>query len=290
MAATLTEKDVLLEKIECLPCEIICEILSWLPFRKVFQVQSVCHSWRNIVCSSQNFHKLWDERNWERWLVGTLEYEGSVYITDGKMEDRFFRKILDSGGWRLRAGAAGGLMLFSKEGRLRVVNPLTLKSCDLPPPVLLLAGDHEEVAPILFFMEGKHDVCVDIHVDSMVSYEVIVLNDEVIGNWDVLIYRSTQRSWQVTIGNGKVPRILHGKWLPSTDEYCNPETKTFLFVREGADSHINLNAGGSECKGYIMRKGRHLILRNGTCSVSADGTLLLSIECPSYGLEGKMIL
>ncbi|GLJ19463.1 hypothetical protein SUGI_0351400 [Cryptomeria japonica] len=51
---------------ELLPEEIVAEILSKLPPFKLFQVQSVCRSWRQLVKSSAQFQILWKQRSVEQ--------------------------------------------------------------------------------------------------------------------------------------------------------------------------------------------------------------------------------
>ncbi|GLJ19307.1 hypothetical protein SUGI_0347590 [Cryptomeria japonica] len=119
---------------ELLPEEITIEILSRLPLPSVFHAQSVCHSWRTIICCSAQFHKLWDEKNSEQWLFMD-DRDGGVEIFNPS--GHFKKNMFDSSFWLLKA-ASGGLLLYLNrtDGMFQVVNPLTMEARQLPDPIL----------------------------------------------------------------------------------------------------------------------------------------------------------
>ncbi|KAH9319782.1 hypothetical protein KI387_021551, partial [Taxus chinensis] len=114
-----------------------------------------------IVCSSQHFHKLWEERNSRMWLI-TNHCKGDVALFN-KSSGRWLNKtILGSSCWRFRA-AAGGFLLYSNknDGMLQILNPFTMESRRLPDPVLRHRG-------LSFYMKKSdlYRVSVNLNVDS----------------------------------------------------------------------------------------------------------------------------
>ncbi|GLJ19461.1 hypothetical protein SUGI_0351380 [Cryptomeria japonica] len=98
---------------DVLPEEIVEEILWRLPPFKLFQVQTVCRSWREIVRSSAQFHIQWEERT---------------------MEHSDFHEFNN---WCLKAGCDSiSLYAHKKNGKLRVLDALDLQSVELPDDMI----------------------------------------------------------------------------------------------------------------------------------------------------------
>ncbi|GLJ19460.1 hypothetical protein SUGI_0351360 [Cryptomeria japonica] len=97
---------------EILPEEIIEDILSRLSFSKLFQVESVCRSWREIVRSSAHFQILLTHR--------PLQYCHFMFKN-----------------WCLRA-ACDSIFIYAhkKNGKLRVLDTLDLQSVELPDEMI----------------------------------------------------------------------------------------------------------------------------------------------------------
>ncbi|GLJ49861.1 hypothetical protein SUGI_1059550 [Cryptomeria japonica] len=176
---------------ELLPEEINAKILSRLPLPNVFQAQSVCHSWRTIVCSSPHFQKLWDEKNNEQWLAMD-DCDGGVEIfnTNGEFKKKMFEF---SNSWILKA-AGGGLLLYLNEsdGMLQVVNPLTMEARQLPDPIM---GELEHLS----FYLTIEPAAIDLIVDSTTKiYEVIVFMGLKETAY-LLIFRSSTSFWETKV-------------------------------------------------------------------------------------------
>ncbi|GLJ19311.1 hypothetical protein SUGI_0347650 [Cryptomeria japonica] len=189
---------------ERLPEDINVEILSRLPLPNVFQAQSVCHSWRTIIRSFPQFHKLWEEKNSEQWLVMD-DCDGGIEIFNPNRD--FKKKMFDSSSWILKA-ANGGLLLYLNEtdGIFQVINPLTMEARQLPNPIL------REENPF-FYLKIKLGI-IDLIVDSTTkSYQVIVIGGSNQTS-DLLIFRSTTSSWEIKLVEFSYKAARITDWTP----------------------------------------------------------------------------
>ncbi|KAH9317352.1 hypothetical protein KI387_019121 [Taxus chinensis] len=239
---------------DILPEEIIHEILCRLPLDKVLQVQSVCRSWHATVSSSPIFHKLWEDRHSEKWLVMDQCDHGFALFNTKKW---LKKKILSDpkSCWRLLA-AAGGLLLYKNniDGMLKVVNPLTLLSRQLSDPAV---GEK----PLSFYIMKGSDFLIDLYVDSRAAtYKILIFGRfSTVYDRDFLIYRSGQLSWKIILSNGDTDRTIRAPWLLYKTT-CNKRVYRLLLrnyeVYEDVNDHVVVSWGS------VVWKGRNIMLAN----------------------------
>ncbi|KAH9303488.1 hypothetical protein KI387_043850 [Taxus chinensis] len=303
---TEEKKGRVMESIMLLPEEIIHEILSWLPLHKLFQVQSVCHLWRNIVFSSHHFHKLWEERNKEeRWVVRNSNQKHENKNTDlwfslfNRKAGRWLYKktfsTWNSPSWWFLGDAAGGLLLYinKKNGRLLVVNPLTMRSRMLPDP-FFPAETHWGRRQLSFFLKGEQhsDVNTNIVVNSTTwTYQVFVSGNSFPDcefPLQILVYTSVKLSWQIK-NHGLNEWAVIGNWLPykclSGDQtfFCCPMQERFF----DGDWRPGMEFGeiaGAEAAGIcgVVVKGGNIVQATLTTPLSRCICITYEFDKDSY--------
>ncbi|KAH9319784.1 hypothetical protein KI387_021553, partial [Taxus chinensis] len=124
---------------EHLPEELLVEILSRLPPHKIFQLQTVCNSWRTILFSSHHFRQQWRERNMDEIIPAKINSSSSA--------------------WSVKASCSDFLIYASnKSGMLRLFDPLKMESLQIPDQML----GHKLISKYL----KKDTDSIDVDVDS----------------------------------------------------------------------------------------------------------------------------
>ncbi|KAH9303588.1 hypothetical protein KI387_007992, partial [Taxus chinensis] len=262
----------------------------------VFQAQSVCKTWRNMVSSSRHFHELWEERNGEQWLV--MEWKDCGAVALFNRGGFFVKKIFDSSLQRHLIAASGGLLLYldNQDGMFYVVNPLTMRCRQLPDPIM---GDQFLST---YLKSGRHTfdgVMISLSVDSMARRYQVIFKAQLTGLSDIMIYRSLDLSWQNIVVESKMKGLVCGKWFPYKNTanqtvYCFPMHQELQIKTYGSynpPSSINLTLSGGKSSDNIAF-AKDLYKENdynGDCVMFIGTTIRQALWTPPCGRMVQII-
>ncbi|KAK6259537.1 F-box domain - like 10 [Theobroma cacao] len=131
---------------ECLPQDVVLDILSRLPITSLVQSKSVCRSWRSIIQGSLLANKhLSHMSDYDPGIIFQSHWpsQNQYYFVDFAAYpegNKILKKISFSTKHANLVGSCNGLLCFCNAAQIHICNPLTKDSIELPK---LLKGPGE---------------------------------------------------------------------------------------------------------------------------------------------------
>ena len=208
-------KDCLLEY---LPDSILHDILARLQICDLWRLQETSQDWDHTISSSEDFHRIYDERNRESWiaLINDPQNPHGFHLFSNSNQWAFFHvnfQGYQSRGWLLQGAADGVMLLVSSEGEMVAANILTKRFRPLPDTMVSTRLGLQSCLKKMLWANNSTSRCVqppmymEIVVDqnpeaAREAFRVIVWGELRSNQVHCLVYTSTTDTWSVRLCSG----------------------------------------------------------------------------------------